>query len=110
MLLARMDATPAKHMRLPNIASSSSNSLPHVPSPPVGRSCHMAATSATQGQALAGCARCAGSFYRFWCIGSTMAAGPPPRNVRDVPAEEFIKAYAEHLKANDKVGISLRHS
>ena len=26
-----------------------------------------------------------------------------PRNVRDVPAEEFIKAYAAHLKSNDKV-------
>ena len=38
--------------------------------------------------------------------GATMAAGPPPRNVRDVPAEEFIKAYAEHLKANDKVGTA----
>jgi len=24
--------------------------------------------------------------------------------VRDVPAEQFIRAYAEHLKANDKVG------
>jgi len=27
-----------------------------------------------------------------------------PRGVRDVPAEQFIRAYAEHLKANDKVG------
>ena len=26
-----------------------------------------------------------------------------PRGVRDVPAEEFIKAYADHLKTNDKV-------
>ena len=26
-----------------------------------------------------------------------------PRGVRDVPAEQFIRAYAEHLKANDKV-------
>ena len=26
-----------------------------------------------------------------------------PRNVRDVPAEEFIRAYAAHLKSNDKV-------
>jgi hypothetical protein len=25
------------------------------------------------------------------------------RGVRDVPAEEFIKAYADHLKTNDKV-------
>jgi len=25
------------------------------------------------------------------------------RNVRDVPAEEFIKAYAAHLRSNDKV-------
>jgi hypothetical protein len=28
-----------------------------------------------------------------------------PRGVRDVPAEQFIRAYAEHLKANDKVGL-----
>ncbi len=28
---------------------------------------------------------------------------PAPRGVRDVPAEEFIKAYADHLKTNDKV-------
>ena len=33
-----------------------------------------------------------------------MAASQPPRSVRDVPAEQFIRAYAEHLKANDKVG------
>jgi hypothetical protein len=33
-----------------------------------------------------------------------MAAPLPPRSVRDVPAEQFIRAYAEHLKANDKVG------
>jgi len=26
-----------------------------------------------------------------------------PRGVRDVPAEEFIRAYADHLKTNDKV-------
>ncbi len=26
-----------------------------------------------------------------------------PKSVKDVPAEEFIKAYAAHLKANDKV-------
>lgn len=32
-----------------------------------------------------------------------MAASQPPRSVRDVPAEQFIRAYAEHLKANDKV-------
>jgi small subunit ribosomal protein S19e len=30
-----------------------------------------------------------------------------PRNVRDVPAEEFIRAYAAHLKANDKVSAQL---
>ena len=29
-----------------------------------------------------------------------------PRGVRDVPAEQFIRAYAEHLKANDKVGAA----
>ena len=27
------------------------------------------------------------------------------RNVRDVPAEEFIKAYAAHLRSNDKVNL-----
>ena len=27
-----------------------------------------------------------------------------PQGVRDVPAEAFIKAYAAHLKSNDKVG------
>ena len=32
-----------------------------------------------------------------------------PRGVRDVPAEQFIRAYAEHLKANDKVGAAFRH-
>lgn len=32
-----------------------------------------------------------------------MAAAYKPKSVKDVPAEEFIKAYAEHLKANDKV-------
>jgi ribosomal protein S19E (S16A) len=26
-----------------------------------------------------------------------------PKGVRDVPAEAFIKAYAAHLKSNDKV-------
>lgn len=26
-----------------------------------------------------------------------------PRGVKDVPAELFIKAYAQHLKQNDKV-------
>ena len=30
------------------------------------------------------------------------------RNVRDVPAEEFIKAYAAHLKSNDKVTPCLK--
>jgi hypothetical protein len=25
--------------------------------------------------------------------------------VKDVPAEEFIKAYAAHLKSTDKVGV-----
>ncbi|KAK9835169.1 hypothetical protein WJX81_002844 [Elliptochloris bilobata] len=29
----------------------------------------------------------------------------PPLNVRDVPAEEFIKAYAAHLKSNDKIQL-----
>ena len=33
-----------------------------------------------------------------------------PRGVRDVPAEQFIRAYAEHLKANDKVGAASRDS
>jgi hypothetical protein len=33
-----------------------------------------------------------------------------PRGVRDVPAEQFIRAYAEHLKANDKVGLLCLHS
>jgi len=28
-----------------------------------------------------------------------------PRNVRDVPAEEFIRAYAAHLKANDRIQL-----
>ncbi|CAL8467951.1 g7489 [Coccomyxa elongata] len=28
-----------------------------------------------------------------------------PRGVRDVPAEEFIKAYADHLKTNDKIQL-----
>ncbi|CAK0765036.1 hypothetical protein CVIRNUC_003218 [Coccomyxa viridis] len=28
-----------------------------------------------------------------------------PRGVRDVPAEQFIRAYAEHLKANDKIQL-----
>lgn len=32
----------------------------------------------------------------------TMASS---HNVRDVPAEEFIKAYAAHLRSNDKVNI-----
>ena len=32
------------------------------------------------------------------------------RNVRDVPAEEFIKAYAAHLRSNDKVNFSSRGS
>ena len=41
------------------------------------------------------CTQPAGSVGRL----GTMA----PRNVRDVPAEEFIKAYAAHLKSNDKV-------
>ncbi len=31
-----------------------------------------------------------------------------PRGVRDVPAEQFIRAYAEHLKANDKVCAAFR--
>ena len=31
-----------------------------------------------------------------------------PRGVRDVPAEQFIRAYAEHLKANDKVSVCRR--
>ena len=29
-----------------------------------------------------------------------------PKAVRDVHPETFIKAYAAHLKANDKVGLS----
>ncbi|KAK9816946.1 hypothetical protein WJX72_007276 [[Myrmecia] bisecta] len=28
-----------------------------------------------------------------------------PRNVRDVPAEDFIRAYAAHLKANDRIQL-----
>ncbi|PNG99830.1 40S ribosomal protein S19-1 [Tetrabaena socialis] len=28
-----------------------------------------------------------------------------PKSVKDVPAEEFIKAYAAHLKANDKIQL-----
>ena len=27
-----------------------------------------------------------------------------PRAVKDVPPEQFIEAYAAHLKTNDKVG------
>lgn len=30
-----------------------------------------------------------------------------PKSVKDVPAEDFIKAYAAHLKANDKVSIEI---
>ncbi|KAG2436344.1 hypothetical protein HXX76_006653 [Chlamydomonas incerta] len=28
-----------------------------------------------------------------------------PKSVKDVPAEDFIKAYAAHLKANDKIQL-----
>ncbi|GLI63517.1 hypothetical protein VaNZ11_006502 [Volvox africanus] len=28
-----------------------------------------------------------------------------PKSVKDVPAEDFIKHYAEHLKANDKIQL-----
>ncbi len=30
-----------------------------------------------------------------------------PKSVKDVPAEDFIKAYSAHLKANDKVSAKL---
>ena len=38
-----------------------------------------------------------------------MAEEFKPQAVKDVPVEAFIKAYAAHLKANDKVreGVSL---
>ncbi len=33
-----------------------------------------------------------------------------PQAVKDVPANDFIKAYAAHLKSTDKVGGSLQPS
>jgi small subunit ribosomal protein S19e len=34
-----------------------------------------------------------------------MAEGYTPKGVRDVPPEQFIKSYAAHLKANDKIQL-----
>lgn len=36
---------------------------------------------------------------------ATMAEQFQPKSVKDVPKDLFIKAYAEHLKANDKVRV-----
>jgi hypothetical protein len=48
---------------------------------------------------------CAGQGTGLCCV--KMAEFVPaefvPRNVKDVPAEDFIKTYAAHLKSNDKV-------
>jgi ribosomal protein S19E (S16A) len=32
------------------------------------------------------------------------------KNVKDVPAEDFISAFAAHLKQTNKVGSTLSHS
>ncbi|KAG2484618.1 hypothetical protein HYH03_016572 [Edaphochlamys debaryana] len=34
-----------------------------------------------------------------------MATAYKPKSVKDVPAEDFIKAYSAHLKANDKIQL-----
>ncbi len=39
----------------------------------------------------------------FDISGDTMAEQFQPTSVKDVPKDKFISAYAEHLKANDKV-------